>query len=119
MRGLVRAGTGVVALGSLVGELGGGVVQRRCRVGRVEQLRAGARAGQLGPDQVEGGGESLVDFLLGIVPTTVFSAFTEGDVLQVLFIALLVGFAVQALGDTGKPILRYVELPGRTESFLP
>jgi len=38
-------------------------------------------------------------FIQSIVPTNVFSAFTEGNVLQVVFIALLVGGAAYALGD--------------------
>ena len=41
------------------------------------------------------------DFLLGIIPTTFFSAFTGGSILQVLFIALLVGFALQGMGERG------------------
>ncbi|SCE38802.1 aerobic C4-dicarboxylate transport protein [Streptomyces sp. IgraMP-1] len=49
--------------------------------------------------------ESTVDFLIGIIPTTMVSAFTGGEVLQTLLIALLVGFAVQALGKSGEPIL--------------
>ncbi|MCT2586994.1 cation:dicarboxylate symporter family transporter [Actinophytocola gossypii] len=50
--------------------------------------------------------ESTVDFLLGIIPTTLVSAFTEGDVLQTLVVALLAGFALQALRGKGEPILR-------------
>lgn len=46
-----------------------------------------------------------VGFLLGIIPTTFFSAFTGPSVLQVLFIALLVGFALQQLGTKGEPIM--------------
>ena len=46
-----------------------------------------------------------VSFLLGIIPTTFFSAFTGTSVLQVLFIALLVGFALQGLGTRGEPIM--------------
>lgn len=53
---------------------------------------------------------STVDFLLGIIPTTLVSALTEGEVLQALLVALLVGFAVQAMGSTGEPILRAVGL---------
>jgi len=53
--------------------------------------------------------ETTVDFLLGIIPTTLVSAFTEGSVLQTLLIALLSGFALQALGEKGAPILRGVE----------
>jgi aerobic C4-dicarboxylate transport protein len=51
-------------------------------------------------------GGSTVDFLLGLIPTTLLSALTEGSVLQALLVALLVGFAIQALGRAGEPILR-------------
>jgi aerobic C4-dicarboxylate transport protein len=61
-----------------------------------------------GKGQVE---ESVgtVDFVLGIIPTTLFSAFTEGSVLQTLLIALLTGFAIQRLGSKGQPILVAIE----------
>ena len=49
--------------------------------------------------------ESIVQFLLGIIPTTFFSAFVDGDVLQVLFISVLFGFALVLAGERGKPIL--------------
>jgi aerobic C4-dicarboxylate transport protein len=52
--------------------------------------------------------EGTVDFLLGIIPTTLFSALTNSQVLQTLLVALLVGFAIQAMGRTGEPILRAV-----------
>jgi aerobic C4-dicarboxylate transport protein len=55
------------------------------------------------------GGAGTVDFLLGIVPTTLVSAFTEGQVLQTLLVALLAGFALQTLGPKGEPIRRGVE----------
>ncbi len=55
------------------------------------------------------GGEGTVDFLLGIVPNTLVSAFTEGQVLQTLLVALLAGFALQKLGRSGEPIRRGVE----------
>ncbi|MCF0093667.1 cation:dicarboxylase symporter family transporter [Micromonospora sp. NPDC049114] len=51
----------------------------------------------------EAGGTT--EFLLGIIPTTLFSALTEGEVLQTLLVALLVGFAVQAMGRRGEPVL--------------
>ncbi|MDJ0460730.1 cation:dicarboxylase symporter family transporter [Streptomyces sp. H27-C3] len=59
-----------------------------------------------GEAQAEGASESTVDFLLGIIPTTMISAFTEGEVLQTLLIALLVGFALQAMGSAGEPVIR-------------
>jgi aerobic C4-dicarboxylate transport protein len=47
-----------------------------------------------------------VDFLLGLIPTTLLSAPTSGSVAQALLIALLVGFAIQAMGRSGEPLLR-------------
>lgn len=47
-------------------------------------------------------------FIASIIPTSLFSSLTEGSVLQTLFVALLVGFGVQALGKQGEPILRGV-----------
>jgi len=60
-----------------------------------------------GAAQAEGAG-TTTDFLLGIVPTSLFSALTSGEVLETLLVALLIGFAVQAMGSTGEPILRGV-----------
>jgi aerobic C4-dicarboxylate transport protein len=54
----------------------------------------------------ESGG--LLNFVEHIIPDTLFSSLTTGNVLQALFIALLVGFAIQALGASGEPILRAV-----------
>ena len=48
-------------------------------------------------------------FILGIIPTTFFSAFTGESVLQVLFVALLVGFALQQMGPKGEPIMTAVK----------
>jgi aerobic C4-dicarboxylate transport protein len=59
-----------------------------------------------GADEAKGASEGTVDFLLGIIPTTLVSAFTEGEVLQTLLVALLVGFALQAMGTAGEPVLR-------------
>ena len=59
-------------------------------------------------DQAKGA-ESGVDFVLGVIPTSFVSAFTEGQVLQTLLIALLTGFALQKLGPRGEPILRGIE----------
>lgn len=53
------------------------------------------------------GGEATTttDFVLGLIPRTLFSALTEGSVLQALIVALLVGFALQMMGRQGEPIL--------------
>jgi aerobic C4-dicarboxylate transport protein len=68
------------------------------------QLTDAAR--DAGAAEAKGASESTADFLLGVIPTTMVSAFTEGEVLQTLLIALLVGFALQAMGPAGEPVLR-------------
>jgi aerobic C4-dicarboxylate transport protein len=49
---------------------------------------------------------TTTDFLLGLVPVSLFSALTSGEVLETLLVALLVGFAVLAMGRSGEPIIR-------------
>ena len=62
-----------------------------------------------GAAQAEEGHASTTDFLLGIIPDSLFSSLTSGDVLQTLLVALLIGFALQQMGASGKPILTVVE----------
>jgi aerobic C4-dicarboxylate transport protein len=57
-----------------------------------------------GRKQASGEG-STTEFVLGIIPTSLFSSLTSGSVLQALFVALLVGFSLQAMGKAGTPIL--------------
>ncbi|PVE95907.1 MULTISPECIES: cation:dicarboxylase symporter family transporter [unclassified Microbacterium] len=59
--------------------------------------------------EAEGEAKTTQEFILAIIPATFFSAFTGESVLQVLFIALLVGFALQGLGDRGAPIMEAVK----------
>jgi aerobic C4-dicarboxylate transport protein len=46
-------------------------------------------------------GESLVDHLMNLIPDTFMGAFVGGDLLQVLLIAILTGFACTGLGEFG------------------
>jgi aerobic C4-dicarboxylate transport protein len=48
--------------------------------------------------------QTTVQFLLSIIPSTFVGAFTDGNVLQVLFVAVLSGFALSALGEAGRPL---------------
>ncbi|MDX2547015.1 cation:dicarboxylase symporter family transporter [Streptomyces sp. WI04-05B] len=64
---------------------------------------------ETGHAQVSAEAKDTTEFLLGIIPVTFVSAFTVPEVLQTLLIALLAGFAIQAMGSTGAPILRGVE----------
>ncbi|WP_194815201.1 cation:dicarboxylate symporter family transporter [Nocardia sp. XZ_19_385] len=67
--------------------------------------KAAASQGAKYADQAHAAGGTW-EFIQNIVPTTLVSALTSGSVLQALFVALLVGFALQAMGKTGEPILR-------------
>jgi aerobic C4-dicarboxylate transport protein len=53
--------------------------------------------------------QSISGYLMHIIPTTYGSAFTEGEVLQVLFISVLSGIALASLGERGKPALAVIE----------
>ena len=54
-------------------------------------------------------------FLLHLVPHTIVSAFTEGNVLQVVFISVLFAFGLLAIGERGKPVL---DLLGATQQIV-
>jgi aerobic C4-dicarboxylate transport protein len=62
-----------------------------------------------GAAQASGEAGSTTDFLLGIIPDSLFSSLTSGEILQTLLVALLVGFALQAMGRAGEPVIRGVE----------
>ncbi|WP_279480009.1 dicarboxylate/amino acid:cation symporter [Aureimonas sp. SK2] len=47
---------------------------------------------------------SIVGFLMNIIPTTLVGAFADGDILQVLFIAILFGLALAMIGEAGRPV---------------
>jgi aerobic C4-dicarboxylate transport protein len=68
---------------------------------------AAGKGAELAEKAHESGG--LLEFIQHIIPTSLLSSLTDGNVLQALFVALLVGFAIQALGSSGEPILRGVE----------
>lgn len=48
---------------------------------------------------------TLTGFLLDIIPTSLLSALTQGDILQTLFVAVLFGIALTLSGEKGKPVL--------------
>jgi len=87
-----------VALG--IGLLVGNLVDPGQGLALTDELRRAAEA-----EAAKGGESDTVSFLLGIIPTTLVSAFTEGEVLQTLLVALLAGFALQAMGERGRPVL--------------
>ncbi len=55
------------------------------------------------------GPHGVVEFFMNLIPTTIFNAFATGDVLQVLLVALLFGFALHALGGRSNALFQLVE----------
>lgn len=53
--------------------------------------------------------QSVIGFLTHIIPTTPFSALADGEILQVLFVAILFGIAVSMVGKDAAPLLRGLE----------
>lgn len=65
-----------------------------------------ASVGYEPPAAAEEGEGGTVGFLMGLIPTTLVSPLVGESVLSTLFVALLVGFAIQGLGSTGEAALR-------------
>jgi len=53
--------------------------------------------------------QNVTDFLMHIIPTTVVDAFAKGDILEVVFVALLFGFALSAAGARAKPLVDLID----------
>jgi aerobic C4-dicarboxylate transport protein len=54
------------------------------------------------------GQQSTVEFLMHIIPNTVIGAFAEGEILQVLFFAILFAFGMFMLGERGRPVINLI-----------
>jgi aerobic C4-dicarboxylate transport protein len=52
---------------------------------------------------------SLVGFLLDVIPDTLLGAFVDGNILQVLFVAVLFGVSLALVGDRGRPVQAFLE----------
>ncbi len=52
---------------------------------------------------------NVSDFLLHIIPSTFLSPFVSGDLLQVLFVSILIACALVGMGKRGAPILYWIE----------
>jgi aerobic C4-dicarboxylate transport protein len=52
---------------------------------------------------------SVTDFVMGIIPTSMVDAFAKGDVLQVLLVAVLFGFALHKFGGRGTLVFDFIE----------
>jgi aerobic C4-dicarboxylate transport protein len=52
---------------------------------------------------------TVPEFLMNIIPTTMVDAFAKGNILQVLLVAVLFGFALALAGQKSKPVIDFVE----------
>ena len=71
----------------------------------VRSLDLGAVSSYAAPGKLQ----TTKDFLLNIIPNTFFDAFAKGEILQVLFLAVLFGIALQRLGARGNPLFKAIE----------
>jgi aerobic C4-dicarboxylate transport protein len=53
--------------------------------------------------------QTVTDFLMHIIPTTMVDAFAKGDILEVVFVSILFGFAMSAAGAHAKPLISLLE----------
>jgi aerobic C4-dicarboxylate transport protein len=60
----------------------------------------------------------FVPFVMNIIPSTFVGAFTDGNILQVLFIAIVSGFALVWLGEPAKPMVDLIETFGKMIFFI-
>ncbi|WP_439533983.1 C4-dicarboxylate transporter DctA [Polymorphobacter sp.] len=51
----------------------------------------------------------IVGFITEVIPDSMLGAFTSGNLLQVLFLAITTGIALGLVGDAGAPLLRFLE----------
>ncbi len=68
-------------------------------------LDGGSLTAYTGPGKLQ----TVTEFLLNVIPTTVVDAFAKGEILQVLLFAILFGFALQALRERGAAMLHFIE----------
>ncbi|WP_035020458.1 dicarboxylate/amino acid:cation symporter [Anoxybacillus flavithermus] len=59
--------------------------------------------------QAEAANHGFVEFLLGIIPDNVVGAMAKGELLPILFFAVLFGLATAALGEKAKPVMALFE----------
>ncbi|MBC7631237.1 cation:dicarboxylase symporter family transporter, partial [Aeromicrobium sp.] len=70
-----------------------------------EGLKITSDVATAGNDQLSTESQTSTEFVLHMIPDTLSSSLTSGQILQTLLVALLVGFALQAMGSAGTPVL--------------
>jgi aerobic C4-dicarboxylate transport protein len=73
---------------------------------QASSLDAGSVKGYVDQSHAHG----IIPFLMNIIPSTVVGSLAEGNILQVLFISVIFGSALIALGEHGKPLVNILEV---------
>ncbi|WP_370310404.1 dicarboxylate/amino acid:cation symporter [Sphingobium abikonense] len=81
-------------------------------LGLIVEPGGGAALGGAAPHAL-GVAKSVHDQLIGIVPVNIVAALVEGDMLAIIFFAMLFGFGVILAGEDGRPMARVLESAGR------
>jgi aerobic C4-dicarboxylate transport protein len=68
------------------------------------------KAGKVAEYAAKAHDQTVVGFLLHVIPDTVVGAFAEGEILQVLLISILFGLSLTLVGDPAKPVVDFLEL---------
>src|SRR5215471_943694 len=74
---------------------------------------AGINTSSIAPYIKQTAAVGFVPFLMSIIPGAFVGAFSEGNILQVLFISVLCGFALVQLGERGKPLVDIIDVAAK------
>ena len=77
-------------------------------VGSVLQPGVGANLGGAVPKEL-GAGKTVGEQLIGIVPLNIFEALAKGDMLAIIFVAVLLGIGTIAAGEAGRPLATWFQ----------
>lgn len=72
------------------------------------------KAGKVAQYAAKAHDQTVVGFLMNIIPDTFMGAFAEGEILQVLLISLLFGLSLTLVGDPAKPVVDFLEIIAQT-----
>lgn len=72
-------------------------------------LAAGKDAAKVSEYVSKAHDSTITGFLMNIIPETLVSPLTEGNILQVLFVAVLFGIALASIGDRARPLVNFFQ----------
>jgi len=78
--------------------------------GFTNHAAAAASTAKVAEYQKSAAGMNWGEFFAHIIPSNIFDAFAKGDILQILFFAVLFGYGLSRLGEKGKPLVNGIDL---------